>query len=292
MECGGLTPLWAMQRDASLRCFGQVVESAGQKRRQAAALQKCRAKICRPARSAPGKLARLHRRSAFAKRMAASAPSIRLLVVDDSVLVREGLRAIITSHGRSHRIEIVGEAGTATAGIAEARRLKPDVALLDIRLPDGSGLDACREISRASPQTRVLILTSSASDELIHQAIVAGAQGYLMKEIDPERLIRAIADAAAGKPVLTPEITARVMNLLREGAAPGSAGGLSILSTQERRVLALVADGLTNKEIGAQLGLSDNTVKNYLASVFEKLQVKRRAQATALFVQATRRDPQ
>lgn len=225
--------------------------------------------------------------------MAASAPAIRVLVVDDSTLVREGLRAIIASHGRSRRIEVVGEAGAVLAGIAEARRLKPEVALLDIRLPDGSGLDACREICRASPQTRVLILTSSASDDLIHQAIVAGAQGYLMKEIDPEGLIRAIADAAAGKSVLTPEITARVMHLLREGSTPAPGGGLAALSAQERRVLALVAEGLTNKEIAEKLGLSDNTVKNYLVSVFEKLQVKRRAQATALFVQATKqRDTQ
>lgn len=211
--------------------------------------------------------------------------NIRVLVVDDSALVREGLRAVLGTHGRQLRIQVVAEAASVAAALAEAKRVKPDVVLLDIRLPDGSGLDACRDIKRLLPDTRVLILTSVASDELIQQAVVAGAQGYLMKEIDPAGLIGAIGDAFAGRSVLTPEITARVLRLLREGTQPtGSA--LETLSVQERRVLALVADGLTNKEVGEKLGLSENTVKNYLVSVFEKLQVKRRSQAAALFAQA------
>lgn len=217
--------------------------------------------------------------------------AIRVLVVDDSTLVRAGLRAILSTHGGIARIAVAGEASTVAAAIAEAKRLKPDVVLLDIRLPDGTGLEACREIKKALPSTRVLILTSAASDELIHQAVIAGAQGYLMKEIDPDGLVRAIGDAYAGKSVLTPEITARVLRLLREGAsAPGA--GLSTLSAQERRVLALVAEGLTNKEVAEKLGLSDNTVKNYLATVFEKLQVKRRSQATAVYVQGGHRSGQ
>lgn len=222
--------------------------------------------------------------------MTASGPAIRVLVVDDSALVRAGLRAVLGTHGARGGISVAGEASSVAAAIAEAKRLKPDVVLLDIRLPDGSGLDACREIKRLAPATRVLILTSAASDELIHQAVIAGAQGYLMKEIDPEGLTRAIADAFAGKSVLTPEITARVLQLLRDGAsAPGA--GLSTLSGQERRVLALVAEGLTNKEVAEKLRLSDNTVKNYLVSVFEKLQVKRRSQAAAVFAQATQPKP-
>ncbi len=217
--------------------------------------------------------------------MAGSAPGIRVLVIDDSALVREGLRAVLGAHGRSHKIEVVGEAGTVADGIDEACRLKPNVVLLDIRLPDGSGVEACREIKRALPSTGVLILTSVTSDELIHQVVGAGASGYLMKEIDPEGLVRAIAEVAAGKSVLTPEITTRVMRLLREGT-PSAHASLAALSPQERRVLAAVADGLTNKEVGDKLGLSENTVKNYLMSVFEKLQVKRRSQAVAIYVQA------
>ncbi len=221
--------------------------------------------------------------SVYSRPMAAAASTIRVLVVDDSALVREGLRAVLGTHGKNPRLEVVAEAGTVAAALTEAKRAKPDVVLLDIRLPDGSGLDACREIKRALPETRVLILTSVASDELIHQAVLAGAQGYLMKEIDPAGLVRAIGDAFAGKSVLTPEVTARVLRLLREGSPTG--GGLAALSAQERRVLALVADGLTNKEVADQLGLSDNTVKNYLVSVFEKLQVKRRSQAAARYAQ-------
>jgi two-component system response regulator DevR len=217
--------------------------------------------------------------------MTSPTSGIRVLVVDDSALVREGLRAVLGTHGKAHHIEVVGDADSVAVAVNQARRLKPDVVLLDIRLPDGSGLDACREIKRIVPATRVLILTSVASDELIHQAVMAGAQGYLMKEINPEGLIRAIADAFAGKSVLTPEITERVLRLLREGT-PASGAGLSTLSPQERRVLALVADGLTNKEVGEKLGLSDNTVKNYLVTVFEKLQVKRRSQAAAVFAQS------
>jgi two-component system, NarL family, response regulator DevR len=222
--------------------------------------------------------------------MTALGSVIRVLVVDDSALVREGLRAVLGTHGEFHRIEVSGEADSVAAGVSQARRLKPDVVLLDIRLPDGSGLDACREIKRILPATRVLILTSVASDELIHQAVIAGAQGYLTKEINPDGLVRAIVDAFAGKSVLTAEITERVLRLLREG--PHSSGAsLMSLSPQERRVLALVADGLTNKEVGQKLGLSDNTVKNYLVTVFEKLQVKRRSQAAAMFAQANQAKP-
>lgn len=214
-------------------------------------------------------------------------PSIRVLLVDDSILVREGLRAILGTHGRPRGIEVVGEAGTVADAIAEANRLKPNLVLLDIRLPDGSGLVACREILKVQPTTRILILTSVASDELIHQAVVAGAQGYLMKEIDPDGLMSAIVKAAAGKSVLTPEVTERVMRLLREGSSGSAVVGLAALSPQERKVLELVAEGLTNKEVADRLKLSDNTVKNYLVNVFEKLQVKRRSHAVAIFTHST-----
>ena len=218
------------------------------------------------------------------------ASSIRVLVVDDSTLVREGLRAVISSHGSKERINVVGEAASVSSAVSEAKRLKPDVVLLDIRLPDGSGLEACREVKRLLPLTAVLILTSTVNDESIHQAVLAGAQGYLMKEIDPAGLIRAITDVAAGKSVLAPDVTNRVLRLLREGPS-GAGANLSTLSGQERRVLALVAEGLTNKEVGEKLGLSDHTVKNYLVTVFEKLQVKRRSQAAAMFAHGTQSPP-
>lgn len=219
--------------------------------------------------------------------MTVPATEIRVLVVDDSALVRMGLRSVLSTHGNPARISVVGEASTVASAVTETKRLKPDVVLLDIRLPDGSGLSACPEIKRVSPASRILILTSVATDELIQEAVMAGAQGYLMKEIDPDGLMQAIADAHAGKSVLTPEITARVLQLLREGT-PAAGNSLATLSVQERRVLALVADGLTNKEVAEKLGLSENTVKNYLVTVFEKLQVKRRSQAAAVFVQAAR----
>lgn len=210
--------------------------------------------------------------------------AIRVLLVDDSALVREGLRSVISTHGKSRKIVSAGEAATASEALGSIRKIQPDVVLLDIRLPDGSGLDVCREIRRIRPESRVLILTSVATDELIHQAVLAGAQGYLMKEIDPDRLMSSIADAALGKSVFTGEISDRLIRLLHEGVQ-NATSPLASLSPQERRVLSLVAEGMTNKEIADKIGLSDNTVKNYLGSVFEKLQVKRRSQAVALFAQ-------
>lgn len=210
---------------------------------------------------------------------------IRVLLVDDSELVRRGIKAVLASHEQPV-FRVVGEVGTAAAAIAECARLKPDIVLLDIRLPDGSGLDACRQIAQNQPGMRIVILTSFSNDNLVYEAITAGAQGYLMKEIDPAGLTQAILDVAEGKSILGPDAAARVMRLMRTQPATSGAENLAALSPQERRVLALVAEGKTNKEIGEQLDLSDNTVKNYLASVFEKLQVKRRSQAAAIYVQA------
>lgn len=229
--------------------------------------------------------------------MPSVSPALRVLVVDDSALVREGLRVVLGSHGKTNHLVVAGEAASVAAGIAEAQKLRPDVVLLDIRLPDGSGLDACREIRRSVPEARVIVLTSVATDELIQEAINAGAQGYLMKEIDSAALIRAIVDAHAGRSVLTPEITERLIQLLRTderaaAAPPGQpAPALALLSTQERRVLALIAEGRTNKEVGAELGLSEKTVKNYLSNVFAKLQVSRRAQAAVVYTQALGQPP-
>ena len=152
---------------------------------------------------------------------------------------------------------------------------------MDIRLPDGTGFDACKKILEQLPTTRVLFLTSVVDDRLVDEAIRSGGHGYLLKEIDGRGLVQAILDVAAGKSILDPAVTARVMNMVKSGGNQPKL--LDSLSPQERRVLALIAEGKTNKEVGQVLNLSEKTVKNYLANVFDKLNVSRRTQAAALF---------
>jgi two-component system, NarL family, response regulator DevR len=197
---------------------------------------------------------------------------IRVLLVDDHEMVRAGLHGLLS---RSADLEIVGEAATAAGAVDAALRLQPDIVLMDMRLPDGSGVDACREILSALPATRVIFLTSYA-EELAHvSTVLGGAAGYLLKDIAHEQLVEAIRAAAAGRPVNEPEATRLVAQRLRHAPT---------LSKQEYRVLALVVDGKTNREIGAQLGLSEKTVRNYLSNAFQKLGVSRRSQAAAMFV--------
>jgi two-component system response regulator DevR len=212
---------------------------------------------------------------------AASAKTrIRLVLVDDSEVVRMGLRALLSTDAA---LEVVGEGRDVATGVQACLRLRPHVALLDIRLPDGTGFDVCRQVLKDLPDTRILVLTSVADDTLVDEAIRAGAHGYLLKEIDSRGLVSAIHDVAAGKSILDPAITARVMQLVRSGGPANNA--LSALAPQEKRVLALIAEGLTNKEVAARLGLSDKTVKNYLSTVFEKLHVSRRAEAAVIYAQ-------
>lgn len=212
-------------------------------------------------------------------------PPIRALLADDSELIRNAVRAALGQR-RDPTIEVVGETGTLAATVDECARLKPDVLLLDIGLPDGSGLEACRRTLELQPGLRVIVLTGSSTDQHVHEAILAGARGYLMKEVDPKALAQAVVDVADGKSVFDHDSTARALRLVRARAAPTVGESLATLSVQERRVLALVAQGRTNKEIGAELVLSENTVKNYLSNVFEKLQVKHRSQAASIYVQA------
>ncbi|MES2695634.1 MAG: response regulator transcription factor [Verrucomicrobiota bacterium] len=208
---------------------------------------------------------------------------IRILLVDDSELVRRGIKTVLSLHTTPPML-VVGEAGTVADAIVECDRHRPDVILLDIRLPDGSGLEVCKHILPRHPETHIIVLTSYSNDNYVYDAVACGAHGYLLKEIDPNGLVQAIQDVVAGRSILDPETTGRVLRMLR-GGANESGTDLSILSNQERRVLALVAEGLTNKQVGEQMTLSENTVKNYLVNVFEKLQVKRRAQAAAMYVQ-------
>ena len=211
---------------------------------------------------------------------AARPPRIRVVLVDDSEVVRIGLRALL---GTDPSLEVIGEAGNVATGVETCARLRPDVVLLDLRLPDGTGVEACRQIVKRTPDSRVLVLTSNADDATVDDAIRAGAHGYLLKEIDGRGLTNAIREVAAGKSILDPAITARVMQMARGGG--GNRDALASLSPQERRVLALIAEGLTNKEVGAKLGLSEKTVKNYLSTVFEKLHVSRRAEAAVIYAQ-------
>jgi two-component system response regulator DevR len=208
---------------------------------------------------------------------------IRLALIDDSEVVRIGLRALL---GTDPAIEIVGEAGSVAAGVELCTRTRPEVVLLDIRLPDGTGFDACRQILKKVPESRVLILTSVAEDSLVDEAIRVGAHGYLLKEVDGRGLVQAIRDVAAGKSILDPAVTARVLQIVKSGGSASDA--LAALSPQEKRVLALIAEGCTNKEVAAQLNLSEKTVKNYLSTVFEKLHVSRRAEAAVIYAQQKR----
>ena len=197
--------------------------------------------------------------------------TIRLLLVDDHEVVRAGLRALLAG---IEGMEIVGEAGTVAEAVSEAVRLAPEVILMDLRLPDGTGIDACREILSSAPRTRILFVTSYSDEQAVMSTVLAGAAGYVLKDIDHRTLVAAIRDAAAGRAILDPRITDPVVRRVPNTEA---------LSAQEQRVLALVVEGKTNKEIAAALGLSDKTVKNYLSNAFQKLGVSRRAQAAALF---------
>lgn len=196
---------------------------------------------------------------------------IRLLLVDDHEVVRAGLRALL---GAIEDMEIVGEAGSVTEAVHEATRLAPQVILMDLRLPDGTGLDACREILSAAPAIRVLFLTSYSDEQAIMSTVLAGAAGYVLKDIGAKALVEAIRDAAAGRSFLDPRVSQPVIERMERAEA---------LSGQERRVIELVVQGRTNKEIAAALGLSDKTVKNYLSNAFQKLGITRRAQAAAMF---------
>ena len=209
--------------------------------------------------------------------------AITVLLVDDHEVVRVGLRTIVAGH---QGISVVGEAGTVREAVAEAARLTPDVVLMDVRLPDGDGIEACRAIRAARPECRVVMLTSYADDEALISSVLAGASGYLLKQTRGQEVVRAIEEAAAGRSLLDPAAADRLLRHFRDLARGKEE--LSQLTDQERRVLELVAEGKTNREIGQALGLAEKTVKNYVSSILSKLQLKRRTEAA---VYATRQKP-
>ncbi|GJL63963.1 MAG: DNA-binding response regulator [Nitrospirales bacterium] len=212
--------------------------------------------------------------------------SIRLLLVDDHEVLRLGLRTLF---GEAEGIQVVGEAGDKASAISEATRLKPEVILMDVRLPDGSGIEACHEIRSIFPNTRVLFLTSFADEDAVMATIMAGADGFLLKEIGGEELIRAVKTVAEGQSILDPAVTQRVLAKMKSLSDTALEGKSEDLSPQEKKVLAFVAEGKTNKEIAMAMDLSDKTVGHYLENIFQKLNVTRRSQAAALFA---RRFPQ
>ena len=200
----------------------------------------------------------------------------RVLICDDHEVVREGLRGLI---GRQAGMSVVGEAGSVAESIEAAAAAKPDVVIMDVRLPDGSGVEACRAIREARPDTKVIMLTSYADDEALFASVIAGASGYVLKQTRGQAVVDAVASVAAGRSLLDPDVTGTVLERLRESRAEDPA--LSSLTEQERKVVACLADGRTNREIGEALFLSEKTVKNYVSRILDKLGLSRRAEAAA-----------
>jgi len=202
---------------------------------------------------------------------------IRVYLLDDHEVVRRGLRDMLE---QEDDIEVVGESGSAVDAAHRIPALRPDVAVLDGRLPDGSGIDVCRDIRSVDPSIKALILTSYEDDEALFAAIMAGAAGYVLKQIRGTDLVDGIRRVAAGQSLLDPAVTARVLERIRSG--PKQPDELRDLTEQERRILLLVAEGLTNREIAGRMFLAEKTVKNYVSSVLAKLGLERRTQAAVL----------
>ena len=207
-----------------------------------------------------------------------AAEPLRLLVVDDHEVVRPGLVALLD---RREGFRVVAEAGTVAEAIDQAKRFEPDIVVMDVRLPDGSGIEACREIRAERPATRVVMLTSFPDEEAVLSAIVAGASGYLLKQIRARDLVTALETVARGESLLDPAVTEKVLERIRRIATGTYTDELAGLTSQEQKILKLVAEGQTNKEIAAEVFLSDKTVKNYVSSILSKLNLERRAQAAA-----------
>jgi two-component system response regulator DevR len=203
---------------------------------------------------------------------------LRLLVVDDHEVVRQGLVALID---RREKFQVVAEAGTVEEALDAARRFQPDLVIMDVRLPDGSGIEACREIRAELPATRVVMLTSYPDEEAVLSAIIAGASGYLLKQIRARDLINALEAVGRGESLLDPAVTEKVLERVRRIASGTYTDELAQLTAQEQKILQLVAEGKTNKEIASEVFLSDKTVKNYVSSILSKLNLQRRAQAAA-----------
>ena len=211
-------------------------------------------------------------------------PPLRVMLVDDHEIVRDGIRAMLSTQ---EDVVVTAEAGTVREAVDEAERTRPDVVVMDVRLADGSGIEATREIRANHPATRVLMLTSFADDEALFASIMAGASGYVLKQVKSGDLMRAIRAVGAGDSLLDPSVTNAVLDRLRRGKHLMRDEKLARLSPQEERILTAVADGKTNREIGDELHLAEKTVKNYVSSILSKLEVARRAEAAAYLARHT-----
>jgi DNA-binding NarL/FixJ family response regulator len=200
--------------------------------------------------------------------------TIRVFLLDDHELVRAGVRNLIEASGD---IEVVGEAATVDEAVRRVPATRPDVAILDVRLPDGSGVEACRDIRSANPEIRCLMLTSYSDDDALFEAIVAGAAGYLLKQVRSHDLVESVRRVAAGESLLDPALTATILDRMRN--PPEQDENLRQLTDQERKILDLLAEGLTNRQIGERLFLAEKTVKNYVSNVLAKLGMHRRTEA-------------
>jgi DNA-binding NarL/FixJ family response regulator len=204
------------------------------------------------------------------------ARQISVFLLDDHEIVRRGVHDLLEAEPD---ITVVGEAGTAAAALARIPAIKPDVAILDVRLPDGDGVSVCREIRSRMPEVACLMLTSFGDDEALFDAIMAGAAGYVLKQIRGTDLVGAVRTIASGQSLLDPEAASRVMSRMRDQAQRSDP--LSGLTEQERRILELIGEGLTNRQIGERMFLAEKTVKNYVSALFAKLGMERRTQAAA-----------
>jgi len=209
---------------------------------------------------------------------------LRVMLVDDHEVVRAGIRAMLQS---TDDIIVTAEAGSVREAVDEADRSRPDLVVMDVRLADGSGIEATREILAEHPKTRVIMLTSFADDEALFSSIMAGASGYVLKQVAGGELVRAIRAVGAGESLLDPAVTKSVLDRLRKGKHLMRDERLARLSPQEERILSLIADGKTNKEVGEELHLAEKTVKNYVSSILSKLEVARRAEAAAYLARHT-----
>ncbi len=216
--------------------------------------------------------------------MVGKTPPLRVMLVDDHEVVRDGIRAMLAEQDD---IVVTAEAGSVREAVDEAARTRPDVIVMDVRLSDGSGIEATREIRADRPATKVLMLTSFADDEALFASIMAGASGYVLKQVRSNDLVRAIRSVGAGDSLLDPSMTTAVLDRLRKGKHLMRDERLARLSPQEERILTLIADGKTNKEIGDELQLAEKTVKNYVSSILSKLEVARRAEAAAYLARHT-----
>ncbi|HET7013433.1 MAG TPA: response regulator transcription factor [Streptosporangiaceae bacterium] len=206
----------------------------------------------------------------------AASPNISVFLLDDHEIVRRGVRELLEAE---RDITVIGEAGTAESALARIPALRPDVAILDVRLPDGNGVSVCREIRSHLPETACLMLTSFGDDEALFDAIMAGAAGYVLKQIRGTDLVGAVRAVASGASLLDPKAASRVMERMRDQAAADDP--LASLTGQERRILELIGEGLTNRQIGERMFLAEKTVKNYVSALFSKLGMERRTQAAA-----------